>query len=53
MAIYSIVNVLDIGLRNCWWPGRSQMISRPGWTLFVDGAHTVASTKVTKSQVDV
>ncbi|XP_062515089.1 folylpolyglutamate synthase, mitochondrial-like isoform X2 [Corticium candelabrum] len=43
--VFDITKEFRLGLRNCWWPGRSQMISRPGWTLFVDGAHTVASTK--------
>jgi folylpolyglutamate synthase/dihydropteroate synthase len=42
---FEIPEAFRLGLKNCWWPGRSQMICRPGWTLFVDGAHTVRSAK--------
>jgi len=36
----------DLGLRACSWPGRSQVITGPGVTYYLDGAHTVDSIQV-------
>ena len=35
-----------LGLRACSWPGRSQVITGPGVTYYLDGAHTVDSIQV-------
>lgn len=37
---------LFIGLQTCVWPARSQKISGPGITYYLDGAHTVESIQV-------
>ncbi|XP_067661824.1 folylpolyglutamate synthase, mitochondrial-like isoform X3 [Haliotis asinina] len=31
------------GLSKCYWPGRNQVLSRPGVTYYLDGAHTIES----------
>ncbi|XP_046331708.2 folylpolyglutamate synthase, mitochondrial-like isoform X1 [Haliotis rufescens] len=31
------------GLSKCYWPGRNQILSRPGVTYYMDGAHTIES----------
>ena len=35
-----ILTLLLLGLQDCQWPGRCQVIHRPGVSYFVDGAHT-------------
>ena len=35
-----------VGLRTCSWPGRSQIITGPGVSYYLDGAHTAESIQV-------
>ena len=32
-----------LGLRSCYWPGRNEVLRRPGVSYYIDGAHTPES----------
>ena len=36
----------SLGLRKCYWPGRSHVIERGDVTFYLDGAHTPDSIQV-------
>ena len=43
---FTIDSQMSTGLRTCSWPGRSQIVTGPGVTYYLDGAHTVDSIQV-------
>lgn len=43
---FAISTEMAAGLQSCQWPGRSQKISGPGITYYLDGAHTDQSLKL-------
>jgi folylpolyglutamate synthase len=43
---FQITSLMAEGLKACNWPGRTQQISGPGITYYLDGAHTDQSIQV-------
>ena len=37
-----------VGIRQCEWLGRSQLIAKTGISYYIDGAHTVRSMQVSQ-----
>lgn len=42
---FQVTRKMVEGLKNCSWPGRTQILSRGKITYFLDGAHTEESIK--------
>nr|XP_006825296.1 PREDICTED: folylpolyglutamate synthase, mitochondrial-like [Saccoglossus kowalevskii] len=42
---FKLPDTFKNGLRNCFWPARSQIIKRENVTYYMDGAHTQLSTR--------
>nr|XP_002734675.1 PREDICTED: folylpolyglutamate synthase, mitochondrial-like [Saccoglossus kowalevskii] len=42
---FKLSDAFIVGLRNCQWPGRTQIIKRENVTYYLDGAHTPISIK--------
>lgn len=42
---FRVTKKMAEGLKNCSWPGRTQIIVRKNVTYFLDGAHTQESIK--------